>query len=364
VRKVGSDVSHRLPAQDEEGGQRSTRVARRRVRNQACVAQDCRGRAASIPVVPFPGEGAEIADSPRLTLVLADPEAEWSGGGSLREQIAQWTRQRGTSPRLYPAALVWCLKKPGRELRDKAELMLAWKRVVREVAEFREGGSGGASVEICGAAQRICRRRIHRAELAPALKDSGAWSLASLRQSFLSGSLTRLVDPTRRFGERSPICRWRGLRIGIGRKSDGAYERVWFEEPLAAEEVAFEANVFLLRKEEAQALKSGTPQEPEGEAPSRLPEEESGADSSEVQTTVRLAGTETVTLQLVGTVPPEVWNRLGTKILPKLRSGTSDLKVGVDFSVTVSASSAATMASELRQILEELELAEKETIIE
>ena len=29
----------------------------------------------------------------------------------------------------------------------------------------------------------------------PALKESGAWPLASLRQSFLNGSLTRLVDP-------------------------------------------------------------------------------------------------------------------------------------------------------------------------
>ena len=28
-----------------------------------------------------------------------------------------------------------------------------------------------------------------------ALKDSGEWPLASLRQSFLNGSLTRLVDP-------------------------------------------------------------------------------------------------------------------------------------------------------------------------
>ncbi len=29
----------------------------------------------------------------------------------------------------------------------------------------------------------------------PALKESGAWPLASLRQSFLNGSLTRLLDP-------------------------------------------------------------------------------------------------------------------------------------------------------------------------
>ncbi len=97
-------------------------------------------RGASISVVAFPGDGAEIPDTPRLTLVVADPEVEWSGGGSLRAQLAEWTRQRGKSPRLYPGALVWCLKKPGRDLRDKVELGLAWKRVAREVAEGTLGG--------------------------------------------------------------------------------------------------------------------------------------------------------------------------------------------------------------------------------
>jgi hypothetical protein len=53
----------------------------------------------------------------------------------------------------------------------------------------------------------------------------------------------------------------------------------------------------------------------------------------------------------------QVWNRLGTKILPKLRSG-SELKLGLEFSVTVSADSANSLATELRQILQELGLAE------
>ena len=61
---------------------------------------------------------------------------------------------------------------------------------------------------------------------------------------------------------------------------------------------------------------------------------------------------------LAGTIPPELWNRLGTKILPKLRSG-SDLKVGVEFSVTVPAANAERLASELRQVLQELGLAEQ-----
>ncbi len=59
----------------------------------------------------------------------------------------------------------------------------------------------------------------------------------------------------------------------------------------------------------------------------------------------------------LGQRPPEVWNRLGTKILPKLRSG-SDLKIGLDFAVTVSADAASALAIELRQILQELGLAD------
>ena len=55
-------------------------------------------------------------------------------------QIAEWTKNRGKLLRLYPGALVWCLKKPGRDLRDKVEVALAWKRVAREVADGTLGG--------------------------------------------------------------------------------------------------------------------------------------------------------------------------------------------------------------------------------
>jgi hypothetical protein len=57
-------------------------------------------------------------------------------------------------------------------------------------------------------------------------------------------------------------------------------------------------------------------------------------------------------------VPPEVWNRFGTKILPKLRSG-SDLKVGIDFAVTVDRDAAKNRVFELRRILEDFGLKDK-----
>src|SRR5947208_13873546 len=123
-------------------------------------------RGASIPIVPFPRDGAEIPDTPRLTLVVADPETEWSGGSSLRN----------------------------------------WP---------------------------------------PALRESEAWPLASLRQSFLNGSLTRLVDADAILrGKIAGFVMAGELGLASGQKPDGSYERVWFKELVAPDEVAFEGGVF------------------------------------------------------------------------------------------------------------------------
>lgn len=69
-------------------------------------------------------------------------------------------------------------------------------------------------------------------------------------------------------------------------------------------------------------------------------------------------GVGTRTFRIHGNVPPEIWNRLGTKILPKLRSG-SDLKIGIDFSVTVDGAVAGVLISDLCHILDDLGLSEK-----
>src|SRR5262249_19808265 len=99
VRKVGSDgfrigyqptmkkvVSDRRASLDEET---EIKPAMRK------LVEDEFRRGAGIPVVAFPRDGAEIPDTPRLTLIVADPESEWSGTGVLRVQLAEWTRSRG-----------------------------------------------------------------------------------------------------------------------------------------------------------------------------------------------------------------------------------------------------------------------------
>lgn len=373
-------------------------------------------RGASIPVVSFPTDGAAVQDSPRLTLVVVDPESEWTGSGSLRQQIAEWTKQRGQSPRLYPGSLLWCIKKPGRDLREKVELWLAWKRVAREVAEGILGadydradrgeihskvtdaeeaakdevwggyrfvlladnqepdglkaidlGAGHASSgqTLCGRvivalkSQALLNESVGAGYIdrnwPPALKEAGAWPLASLRQSFLNGSLTRLPDPD--VVLRSKIVEFVGkgdFGLASGGKTGGNYERVWYEEPIGPEEVTFEAGVFLLRKDKAKALKVGEEPEPRIKLPPKPDPEPKPGSTPEPQTK---------TLRLLGAVPPEIWNRLGTKIIPKLRSGV-DLRVGVDFSVTLDADLARSMQTELRQILNDLGLADKVRIEE
>lgn len=205
-----------------------------------------------------------------------DPETEWTGTGTVRERIIEWSKIRGKSPRLYPGSIVWCFRKPGRELRDKVEMMLAWKKVAKDVADgvlgtdydrperteiqSKVGGAeedakdevwasywfivltdskepDGLKVVDLGAGhssaqETLCGRVIQALKSSallnesvgagyldrnwpPALKESGAWPLSSLRQSFL-----RLAHPVARSrcraqSEDRRICRQRRFRARV-----------------------------------------------------------------------------------------------------------------------------------------------------
>ena len=325
--------------------------------------------------------------------------------------------EQGRFAAALPGIVGLVCEKPGRELRDKVELWLAWRRVQREVtdgvlgAEFdhtdradvraRVGeaeeaardevwasyryvalaeaanglkvidlgaGHASASETLCGRvvaalkAEALLNESVGAGYIdrhwPPALKNAGAWPLTGLRQSFLDGSLTRLVDPDavlRRkiveFVESGDF----GLASGA---VDGGYERLWFAERIGAEEVAFEASVFLLTKAKAEQLRATRQQvaqpepAPEPEPPETEPTPQPEPDPAPG------AGERTATLRLSGSVPPEIWNRLGTKVLPKLRSG-SELSIDIGFSVRVGAASAGTMEAELKQILDDLGLGDR-----
>ena len=433
VRKIGTDgyrIHHQATLKKVVSDRRASLDEETEIRPAAArLVERAFRRGAALPVVAFPEDGAAVPDSPRLTLVVVDPETEWDGPAAAR--IGAWTRNRGASPRLYPGALVWCAKKPGRGLRDRVGLWLAWQRVAREVAEgvlgaefdradraevqarMREaeeaagdevwasyrfvaladagagdgGGDGAANglklIDLgaghASASETLCGRVVValKAEALlddsvgagyidrhwpPALKEAGAWPLTGLRQSFLDGSLTRLVDPDAVL--RRKIVEFVGggaFGLASGARDGGGYERLWFAEPVGAEEVAFEASVFLLTKARAEELRAAPAAEterPAPPAPGPAPDpglSGTGPAPDPAPPASDGAGGGTTTLCLTGTVPPETWNRLGTKVLPKLRSG-ADLRVAITLSVTVASASAAATEAELERTLDDLGL--------
>jgi len=420
IRRVGSDgfkISHQPTMKKVVNDRRASLDEDTEVKPaMRSVVQKEFSRGATVPLVFFPDDGAAVQDTPKLTLVVMGPEAEWDGSNKIRKQIAEWTKHRGKSPRLYPGSLVWCMKKPGRDLRDKVELWLAWKRVDKEVTEGTLGGdfdrsdlteikskvadaeeaakdevwggyrfavladgqeADGLKVIDLGAGhssggETLCGRVITALKSQallnesvgagyiernwpPALKESGAWPLTSLRQSFLNGSLTRLLDPDTTL--RAKIVEFvsrADFGLASGQKPDGTYERVWYDEMIGADEVTFESDVFLLLKTKAKALKAVAEPRPEPEPESKpgpQPEPEPSPTSEPEPTPT----TSTRTFRISGDVPPEIWNRLGTKVLPKLRSG-SELTIGIEFSVTVKSDVADSFQSDLKQILVDLGL--------
>jgi hypothetical protein len=444
-------------------------------------------RGASLPIVAFPADGASVQDTPKLTLVVVEPESEWTGSGPLRLQISEWTKQRGKSPRLYPGSLVWCIRKPGRDFREKVEWWLAWKRVAKEIAEgtlggdfdrsdraelqakvsdaeeaakdevwggyrfvvlfaeacqplpgfdasrlndiqddklrqmlaydrdrevlilksqpkdeekrrlfeilpeckatleklfviadqgvFSDGlrtidlgaGHSSGSETLCGRvvtalkSQALLNESVGPGYIErnwpPALRESGAWPLSSLRQSFLNGSLTRLIDPDTILRNKIVEFVSRGdFGFASGRKPDGGYERVVFNESTDQADVTFEPGCFLLLKAKARGIKST--QEPISNVSvetALAPEAVPPSGLSPQPETKPIPDRGTTTFRISGDIPPEVWNRFGTKILPKLRSGT-ELKIGIDFSVTIDRKFERSFEADLKQILEDLGL--------
>jgi hypothetical protein len=191
----------------------------------------------------------------------------------------------------------------------------------------------------------------------PAFVESGAWPLTSLRQSFLNGMLTRLLDPDAILrGKLAELVGRGDFGLGSGPKPDGTYERVWYKELLPPDEVTFETGIVLLKKVRAEALKKGlvpTPQPKPGPGPEPGPGP--SPEPEPAPTPTPTPEPQTKTLRLSGTLPPELWNRLGTKILPKLKAG-ADLSVGVEFSVAVKSEALKSLDTELRQILDDLGL--------
>jgi len=205
----------------------------------------------------------------------------------------------------------------------------------------------------------------------PALKAEGGWPLVSLRQSFLNGSLTRLLDPDATLRQKLVEFVEKGkMGIGSGQAADGGFERLWFREPISRDEITFDAGAFLVTKAKAEALRSKPIKPPEADPKAGVataPEQSTATSlTPDPNATNSEFGSKTAgpppaekpgktTITLSGQVPSEQWNRVGTKLLPKLRSA-GEVQVDMSLSVTVPTDQAAGLTGEVGQVLADLGL--------
>ncbi len=385
-------------------------------------------RGATVPLVPYPSEAIDIQDSPRLTFIIVDPEAGWidqteekqtGDSKDLRARIADWCKNRGASPRLYPASLIWCVRKGGRALREKVEQYLAWKNVKGDI------DSGALTGEIEQAERQQVAANIKEAEEAvrdeiwagyqfvflldnsskdgirviplgaghasagetltgrviaalrtetllnesvgsgyiernwpPALKESGAWPLAGLRQSFLDGSLTRLIDSDKVLRSKIPEFIQRGdFGLASGIEKDGSYTKVWYKEFISPDDITFEKNVFLLLKSKAESRISA-PSASAAPTEVKLEEAVSPAVVSSVDNTQSPIEAASARLEITGGLPFEIWNRFGSKILPKIKSA-EDFSIGISITLSGSAKDLSRLNQEISQALADLGLSEQ-----
>jgi len=377
-----------------------------------------------LPVIFLKADGSEVPETTRLTAIVLPPTEELDEKGALRLRVSEWTRTKGTSPRLYPGALLWVVRKPGAALRDSVADWLAWRRVQRELQEGRLGhdfdkeerSSIGADVRD---AEDKAREEVwasyryvlladrdqpdgvgvldlhagHAADTGslagriinalktetllndsigasyldrkwpPALAESGAWPLVSLRQAFLNCGLDRVPDADAVLRAKIPEFVKKGeFGLASGARPDGSYSRVWFgdKDELDPDEIVFESDIYLLKKARAKRLRgvpaagttSGELPRPAG-SPGGVEPEEIPPETMRATGQARPGGD--VVIELRGTIPPDIWNRLGTRLVPKLRSG-QHLHIEVRAEVTANAGEVEPLVAEIRQVLTDLQL--------
>jgi hypothetical protein len=181
--------------------------------------------------------------------------------------------------------------------------------------------------------------------------------------------MERLLDPDVYLRNKLPDFVLRGdFGLASGLQPGGGYARVWFSEILPPEEIAFDADVYLLITDKAKALKMRSETESVIVVTTLSDSTEEAALTSSATSedlfskpeagTIATAISGKKTLRITGTIPPEIWNPLGTKLLPKLKAG-SELRIGLDFPLGLDTDAAAALQLELRQIFEDLNLAER-----
>ena len=353
---------------------------------------------AEIHLSLFPKEATDVVDQAMLTMAVLRPDEtlERSDDAELRQRITDWTRKCGQSSRQNPGGILWMACEGSGSLRTGVEELLAWqavaddanrgllgelegedvRRIQRELNTAKsqiedrvwssynhlllwEAGVGKLKEISLGQLHPSEARSITSAVLArlrhdsllsreigssyiernwpPALKESGAWPLASLKAAFFQGQFTRLEkaeDALRTTIARAVSQGLLGLASG---KDPACFDRVWFKEQVEAADITFDYDAYLLTAAKAKALKQAPSPSANTGAPTTIttttaqhpPTPAVPTATSPVTQQVSAPAVPKVTpIQWQGQLKREQWNLFSLKVLTRLAQA-EDVQIDV-----------------------------------
>ncbi len=276
-------------------------AVRQRVRAEV---QKVFGAGRGVERVFFPEKSSQVPDRVALTLAVADPELEASDKAT-RKKLEAMTKEYGSTARTYKSAVVWCVADGPSGLNDEARRLLAWEDIEAESSSLRLDEAQGRQLdENLKRSKRDLKEAVWRAYKNLFLLDesnnlrhidlglvhsSAAESLAGLVLSRLQQEDLVVDGVSPNFLVRNwppALPEWstrqvrdafsaspkfprllnadvvkqtvsRGVEAGVfayvSKLGDGSYKPFVFGTPLSVLEVEVTDDVFLIRKEDAQA---------------------------------------------------------------------------------------------------------------
>jgi hypothetical protein len=372
--------------------------------------------------VYFPRKSSEVPDRPVLTLAVLPPENA-APEPATKNLITSMTMESGSSSRTFKSALIWVAAENPAPLLEEARKLLAWKDIESDAGELKLDETQQRQLaENAKRAERDLREAVWRAyknvfllaednslrkidlglvhssaanslvELIlsrlkqedivvdgvspnfltrywpPALPE---WSTKSVRDAFYaSPKFPRLLKPD---AVKDTISR--GLDAGtvayVGKAADGSYEPFIYKRSLAAADIEFADDVYLIARERAEEYlaKKAAPTAPTGApqpttppgptggpAPTGAP---TGATTGPTGATTEPPppGTEIAGFRWTGEISPQKWMNFYTKVLSRFATA-GGLKLTVTVDVDPPGGTTMSKVEETKVALRELGLPE------
>jgi len=341
-----------------------------------------------------PKDSTDVVDQAMLTMAVMRPDEglEPEEESSLRQRITDWTRKCGQQSRQNPGGILWVTCEAGGALRAGVEELLAWhavaedanrgqlgdlepediRRIQRELTDAKsqiedrvwssynhlllwDAAMAKLKDIVLGQLHPSEARSITSAILArlrhdsllsreigasyiernwpPALKESGAWPLASLKCAFFQGQFTRLEkadDALRVTIARAVGQGMLGLASG---KDANCFDRVWFKETVEPADITFDYDTYLLTAAKAKALKQGVAQPPGTPLP-QPPTPPVQPPAEPVTPPEPPAPPKPNTVVWEGELKREQWNLFSLKVLTRLAQ-SDELQIDVKVKATL-----------------------------